>query len=479
MPLGPGYQFAGRQTEIRPAGEPGTLHVRVVDHLVNAGDRKLDSLEVRLPQGPAFGTRNLRVAVEGKEIQPQQSSTVDQRMMRAAFVSSWEQRQRSLIVTEWDLAPKSPARGSVAATAEGFYIADETALPIWQTPPGIFSVGTPSPDRELLTVFAPPDFRILAPGKALKRGKSGPGNLAPQSFRIRPDRDFLPYVIAGRYQELPLRERDDSVTFWTFRPLDPQAAKTAAARMASSMRALSDYFGPLTNGKPSVHIVESPADMPIEFEGVENVSPDELPASPTDPGAIADSAHGANSFPGGVLLDSRAFAQGIDGEAVLQLAEYELTRTWFGWRVRSTPEAQILMGRGVGLFGLVVAAESRGPDERTRMIASLVERYDRARAIAPDRRLMEQPVGYSRAERISSGYRAALLLVALEDLCGHDALRQAFRNIVRSRSGDEAGYQELRAAAESASGRNLADVFRRWLNQPGIPDEFRARYGRN
>ncbi len=203
-----------------------------------------------------------------------------------------------------------------------------------------------------MTIFAPPDFRILAPGKALKRGKSGPGNLAPQSFRLRPDKDFLPYVVAGRYQELSIREREGSVGFWTFRPLDPQAAKTAAARLASSMRALSDYFGPVTNGKPTVHVVESPADLPIEFGSLESVPPEGLPASPSVPGATADTAYGGNSFPGGALLDSRAVAEGIDGEAALQLVEYELARTWFGWRVRPTAEAQILMGRGVGLFGL-------------------------------------------------------------------------------------------------------------------------------
>ena len=51
---------------------------------------------------------------------------------------------------------------------------------------------------------------------------------------------------------------------------------------------------------------------------------------------------------------------------MLQLAEYELARTWFGWRVRPRPEAQILMGRGMGLFGLVIAAEGRGPDAAPR-----------------------------------------------------------------------------------------------------------------
>jgi aminopeptidase N len=163
-------------------------------------------------------------------------------------------------------------------------------------------------------------------------------------------------------------------------------------------------------------------------------------------------------------------------EEVLQLAEYELARTWFGWRVRPRPEAQILMGRGVGFFGLVIAAEGRGPGQRQSMVASLVDRYDQARDAAPDQRLMEPPAGYSRAERISSGYRAALFFVALEDLCGHDNLRAALREVIRARAGGDTGYEELRSAVEFASGKDLGEMFRTWLVLPGIPEDFRARY---
>ena len=249
------------------------------------------------------------------------------------------------------------------------------------------------------------------------------------------------------------------VNFWTFQPLDAQQARTAAARLSSSMRALEDFFGPASKGKTVVHIVEAPGDLPAEF-GEE------------------PSGAGGTSFPNGVLLDSRAFSQGIANEAVLALTEYELARTWFGWRVRPRPEAQILMGRGVGLFGLVLAAEARGQDQRGFAIASLLERYDQARHIAADRRLLEPPAGYSRAERISTGYRAALFFVALEDLCGHANLRVAFREIVRARANDDVGYEELRAALESASGRDLAEMFHAWLIRPGIPDDFRVRYSK-
>jgi hypothetical protein len=109
------------------------------------------------------------------------------------------------------------------------------------------------------------------------------------------------------------------------------------------------------------------------------------------------------------------------------------------------------------------------------MVASLIDRYDEARATAPDKRLMEPPAGYSRAERVSTGYRAALFIAALEDLCGHDNLRAAFRDIIHDRAGSDTGYEELLAATEAASGKDLAEMFRTWLIQPGIPEDFRAR----
>jgi len=303
-------------------------------------------------------------------------------------------------------------------------------------------------------VVAPPDYRVLAPGKPLKPGTIG--NLVAHRFKIRPKEDFLPYVVAGRYLEQKMRTPQGEVSFWTLQPLDGQQAQTAAARLASSMQAYMDFFGPASKSKTAVHIVEAPGDLPAEFG---------------EPGDA-----GSGSFPGGVLLDRRALTQGVANESILELAEYELARTWFGWRVRPAPEDQILMGRGVGLYGLILAAEGRGSDERNRMVAFLLERYDESRRVAADRRLLEPPVGYSRAERISTGYRAALFFAALEDLCGRDNLRSAFRRIVRARGGGEVAHEELRAAVEAASQRDLAEMFRTWLNHSGIPDEFRARY---
>jgi hypothetical protein len=455
QPLGPGYQFTNRQAEIRvSSAAPGHIHLRVVDELENAGDRTLHSLEVRLPEGPAFGEENLRVLIEGSEVSPQRSSVTDPRMMRAPFDPPWKQNEKRNVVSEWDLSPESLARGTIAAATEGFFIADETALPLWQTPIGVFPRGGADPGKELLTVFTPPDFRVLAPGKPLKRATHG--DQVARRFLINPKNDFRTFVVAGRYQERIIESRQGRVQFWTFRPVDGSAAQTAADRLSSSMKTLTEFFGPTSKERIAVRIAEAPVELPAEFGSLD------------DPGGI--------SFPEGVLLDPRVFPREIAREAALQLAEYELARTWFGWLVRPRPEAQILMGRGVGLFGLVIAAEGRGQDERRRMVASLMDHYDEARATAPDKRLMEPPAGYSRAERISTGYRAALFFVALEDLCGHENLKTAMRDIIHARAQSDTGYEELRAAVESASGKDLGEMFRVWLVLPGIPGDFRARY---
>jgi hypothetical protein len=456
QPLGPGFHFADRQAEVLVSeGAPGRIHLKVTDQLLNAGDRSLHSLEVRLPEAPSFGAQNLRVLVNGTEVSPQRSSKTDYRRMRAPFDPPWGQNETRQIVTEWDLMPEPSARATIAASENGFYIADETALPLWQTPNGVFAKGSVRPDKNLLTVFAPPDFRVLAPGKPLKSAPEGSWVTHP--FLTGPQFDFFPYIVAGRYQEKIVRSRAGQVQFWTFQPIAEKAAQNAADRLSMSMKALAEFFGPASGETSTVRIIEAPVELPPEFSGQD--------------------APGGISIPEGALLDPRSFAQGIAGEPTMQLAEYELARTWFGWRVRPEPKAQILMGRGVGLFGLVVIAQNGGQAQRRRMIASLLERYDEAREIAQDKRLMEPPLGYSHAERVSTGYRAALFFVALEDVCGHDNLKTALRDIIRTRAASSTGYEELRAAAESASGKDLAEMFRTWLVQPGIPGDFRVRYG--
>jgi hypothetical protein len=420
----------------------------------NTGDRPLRSLEVRLPPGQILPAQNLTVIIGGRESSPKLVTESDPRLRRIPFDPVWEQRQSRDIVTEWSVSPGASASGDIAASAAAFYVADATALPLWQAPEGVFTRGGPDALKQRLTVLAPPDFRVLGPGKLDRTRREG--DHIAYIFRERKKEIFVPFVVAGRYQQQEIRVARDSVSYWTFQPLEPRQAEAAAGRLASSMKAFENFFGPQSKGRKVIHIVEAPGELPSVF------------GEPGSPGGTA--------FPRGALLDHRAWTQGIASEPVLELAEVELVRTWFGWRVRPRPGTQLLMGRGAQLFGLVVAAEARAEDQRRQMVSSLLERYDAARRTAPDQPLIEPPSGYSTAQRITTGYKAALFFVALEDVCGRENFRAALTNIVRALGGSEAGSEELRAAAEAASGRNLAEMFRTWIGHPGIPEDFRARY---
>jgi aminopeptidase N len=42
--------------------------------------------------------------------------------------------------------------------------------------------------------------------------------------------------------------------------------------------------------------------------------------------------------------------------------------------------------------------------------------------------------------------------------------------------GSTYGWVDLRVAVEAETGRDMGEFFRRWLNEPGIPENFRKRY---
>lgn len=454
-PLGPGFRFTDRGAQIRQvSGTPPEIRIRIVDQMENTGDRPLRSLKANLPPAAIMPAKTLSVTVDGQKNSPEIAGENGSRSLQLTVHPVWKRNQSREIVTEWRVSPETSSSRYIGSQARAFYIADVTALPLWQAPQGIFTRGGPDARKQSLTIFAPPDFRVLGPGQPARTRRVG--DQIAYLFHNKKRRLFIPFVIAGNYQQQRVRVAQGSVDFWTFHPIDPGQAETAAVQLAASMSAFEGYFGPLSKGEGAIHIVEVPGELPSLF------------GRPDGPGAT--------SFPGGVLLDSRGWTQGVATELVLELAEVELAQTWFGWQVRPRPGAELLMGRGADLFGLVVAAESRSEAQRKQMVSSLLKRYDEARQAAPDQPLIGPPGGYPRAQQISTEYKAALFFVALEDSCGRDNFQKALTHIVQGLGGGQAGMAVLRAAAEEASGRDLAGMFRTWVAHSGIPVDFRARY---
>jgi len=452
VPLGPGFRLSSRQMEVAEiAAAPARVHIRVTDVLENIGDRNLAYLEVNLPAGAPFGRVNLSVRVDGRDVAAASLASDSAAPVRVPFDPPWPPKQVRTVVFDYDCAPELAERSVVAATSDGFHLGDPNAFPGWLPPSGLFAKAELGIRKEQFDFVVPREFLVLAPGTERRSTRQDGTTL--HRFSISPS-DSSVFVIAGRYQQQRFRTQYGDVIFWTSVPLDAQAAKTAAERLAATNATFSRVFGPASKKSQPVRIVETSADLAPSYE--------------------SDTGISALSFPGGVLLDRHAFAQGIAAEPVLELAEYELARTWFGWRARPRPEEESLMGRGAGLFAVVLAAEERGGiPAREREIARLLAAYDRASAPSGQISLAADS---ARDRRLPGAFKNALFWAALEDLAGRQNFEHAVRRMVQARAGLDLSVDDLRAAIEWATGRDFYDTFRMWLDRPGIPENFRTRY---
>jgi hypothetical protein len=453
--LGPGFSQSYRSVEVSLTSiEPTHIHLSVTDKLENVGNRSLTSLDVILPRGPSFGTADVSVTVGGKAVTSQRVVRQSGPSLRIPFDPRWLQGQERDIAFGYDLEPTPEGRGVVAATPDGFYLADPNVFPVWQAPVGPFAQASLRARTQRLEINVPSDFRVLAVGREQRSERRGDSII--HHFEML-GADFPPYVVAGRYQERREETRQGAVVFWTREPLDEKAAGMAARRLAATVATYQQSFGSISRNPFLIHIVETSEELAPILVATPNIS--------------------ATSFPEGILFDRRAVALGLASGPVLDLAEYELARTWFGWHVRPKPEAELLLGPGMALFAAVHAAEARGGSSaRQQEIAQLIATYERSGPTADEKPGFGPAVGYSRAEVIAKSYKGGLFLFALEDIAGEEEFHRAVRRILTDLAGQEIGSDELRSAVEAEAGRNLADVFHAWFDHPGLPDDFRSRH---
>ena len=439
-PLGPGYRFAARQSEISGvATDPPHVHVRISDSLENAGNRNLSFLDISPPMQLPFSVTHLAIRIAGGEEQPLVAATSDSGpMARLHFDPPWAQRQAREITFEYDV-PVTRNTSFAAAGTNGFYLVDPMAFPNWTPPPGVFAKGEARALGERLLVTAPADWLVLAPGGDQR--KTLVGGAVRHEFRISGG-DFSSYVIAGKYHELRIQTSSRPVVFWTFNPLNAAVVQATAERLANAVAADEYVFGTLPGKERIIRVIEAPSDA--------------------SPSSDANGDIRASSFPGGVLLDPADVVQGSRNEHAMEMMENMLVRSWLGWRVQPRPDSRL--ARGAARFAELLSAEARDRGEgRQRMVTRTIAAYDGDSSSSAPQQVL-------RAER------AFLFLVALQDIAGDEKFARAMRHIMEAMVGQEVGDEELRAALEAETRRDLAGTFRTWTGDRGLPAEFRARY---
>jgi hypothetical protein len=461
VPLAPQYQIVKQTFEIRfvPGGNP-EIKIHNAYTLENSGTADLDFIDVVFPAAKIYGRTNLSVESGGRTLTPaalpleyQQDSPG---ALRLELGPRWLQKEKRDLIVDYSFSAPRAGGEEFALGPQTFHLGARGWLPVFLPPNHILAATPARPDKLGYTVRVPSDFTVLARGSAASRKQDGSDTI----YRFNLDkRDLGPYVVAGHYTPSDQTKQSTDAIFWTIKNR-PQDLSSQSNRFAAAWSILQKNFGEIDKRASAPYLVEAPS---LESDG--NLS--------------GDAAFAA--FPGGVLLNPAALGLGADNEIFTERVERGLARTWFDDALQPAPFAALAIGDGLPAYATIVIDEAAGGDSaRRKRIVAFLNSYDDAhnQLKASEKSVVATiPTDPVEQRRIAEA-KAPLLFVALEDTCGAAPVRRGLAQAIQLLRGREVSVNDVRAAIEYTTGKNLSEPFRVWLYNPGIPSDFRTRYGR-
>jgi hypothetical protein len=465
VPLAPGYQILKESREVRfSAGPPPELRIRTSYTLQNSGLSDLAFIDIIFPDERAYGRTNLHVEWNGHEVTPEKLPAEYQAehpdTLRLRCDPPWARREQRSLQIDYSFVAPAEQGTRITLGAANFHLGSRGWMPLPQPPGRVLAAYPARPPKTFYTVRVPDGFLVLGGGTMAGRKKDG--GEVEYRFELRKD-DLPAYVVAGRYVDSSSRGKSankSDVAFWTLQPLQQDPA-AAAQRIAAAWSALQKDFGPLDKNIPGPHIVESP----------------DLRARAGEEGQAS-----AASFPGGALVNSGALALGFQSDEVVQDINQALAHSWFGVETYPAPDAAVGIGEGLPNYATIVVDESTGGEPaRRRRIQQFLDAYDKAAqrtagSSSAEKSIIMTMIYDPFEQRRIAAAKAALFFIALEDAYGEAPVRSGLARVVALLRGKEVGFNDLRAAVEETTGKNLAEPFRVWLYRTGMPQDFRNRY---
>jgi hypothetical protein len=458
VPLAPGYQILKQSCEVRfISGANPEIRVHNIYTLQNSGTTPLDFIDAIFPDDKIYGRTDFRVEVGGQTLSPenlpleyQQGSPGAQRL---TFRSSWPMKGKLELVVDYSFVSPEGSGEDITLAADNFHLGTRGWLPVLLPPNHILASAPVRPVKMPYSVRVPGNFVVLARGASAGRKQDGAGTT--HLFELGKN-DLAPFIVAGHYADSSESKKSATAVFWTTQPsLQKQAGSTD--RLVAAWSVLQKNFGSLDKRNAPPYLVES--------------------ALRSDVGDSSGAAFAA--FPGGALVNPAALALGFDNGVFVEGVEGSFAQTWFGDALQPAPAAQFALGEGLPAYATIVMAEANGGDaERRKRILEFLNSYDNAsqQLKTPEKAVTATTPTDSIAQRRAACAKAALLFIALEDTYGEAPVRAGLAQAVQLLRGKDVSVNDVRAAIEYTTGKNLAGAFRAWLYNPGVPSDFRSRY---
>ncbi|HXT72883.1 MAG TPA: hypothetical protein VN785_03440, partial [Candidatus Angelobacter sp.] len=272
-------------------------------------------------------------------------------------------------------------------------------------------------------------------------------------FRLHKD-DFDPYVVAGQYQQQRISGSGVTVLFWTLQAFSPAILQQTATSLSATDSFLASTFGAIRRANQPLLVAQAPAPGDSQQE--------------LDDRSVV-------TLPGMILFSPPDLSRNTSTGTDLAALGKRLALSWFQHVITPQPEAWLL-GGSLASYAVVLANEKSGTTAaRDDLIRRRLTRFDQLGNGA------EKPIAFvtsgdTAQQREMSDAKSTLFLFALEDRCGRENLDHAIAHMVYALRGQEYGYSDFRVALEQECRQDLSSMFATWLDQKGIPADFRARY---
>ena len=455
VPIAPGYRVNKESREIRfVAGSAPAINVQASYSLQNTGNSELSFIDLTLPTRAGYGLTDLHAELDGRDTElsqlPEELRVDFPDAMRIGFSSPWKMSAKYDLTLEYSFRSPSEPGSGITLSDSAFHLGSRGVFIALNPPKHLLAPYPKRPNQMYYSVIVPQGLRVLARGTPAGRKRTG----ADIEYRYRlMSSDLAAFVVAGQYTETaPLG--DSGPIFWTFEPASIDAG--TARSLLQSWNTLQTEFGSLDKNIHVPHIVEVP-NLPEHISGEQGVA------------AIA--------FPGGALVSSSSLAAGVQSEEFIEAVSHALAHNWFGDEMYPIPTASLVLGEGLPEYAMIAIDEARGGQAaRQQRVKRYLLAYDNAVRQGQEETLAVSRLSDPPAQRRIALAKAPLFFAALEDECGSQAMQSALKEVVTLLRGEQVGYPAIRAALEEKSGKNLAATFRLWLNEKGIPEDFRERY---
>src|SRR5882672_285000 len=449
-PLGPGYTIESQQIRVQFVAAPEPrIRIDAQYLLKNTGNQPLSELELRLPRR-RFHFDEPRATWDGEALTPG-ISTENPRNSLIVLPRPWTVPARHTLHLFVEFLPASAGDTALSFSGDAFFLPAEGWSPELLPARGFFATGGVPPKKWELSVRVPEGFLVRTSGQEAKTSRRNGELMALASQRAN---DRYPFVVAGRYMSVQIGGGREKIILWTRKAQEAAGLRGASDALVRTMEAYDSAFGARSKDSSTTYIVECPAAAGC-FTSHNASTAKQLADEEKEPTSAE-----------AVSLDTLMVDLSGGTRKLAIAAAPSLASSWLGYAqnpgfYEQEPPLSALPAFAASI-GQVTA---EGADSRAETIR-------RALRLIPER-----AAAHRQEDPTAVRAKSFLFFYALQDNYGQEVFRKAISHMLYARR--ERGFElsDLIAAFEQETHQNVAEFVRLWMKRPGVPEEFRTRYG--